>query len=484
MLKIYNNLTKKKEKLKPINPGKIGMYVCGPTVYDHCHLGHARGYVAMDVLRRYLEYCGYEVRHIMNYTDVGHLTDNDEQGEDKIEKKAKAEKVDPMTLAESYIKSCEDDFQSLNIKPAHFNPRPTKYITQIIKFVSELIKKDYAYEANGSVYFSVDKFPDYGKLSGKKKNELISGSRVEVNPEKKNPLDFALWIKSPQGHILKWPSPWGEGYPGWHIECSAMSYDLLGQDTFDIHGGGNENAFPHNENEIAQSEAYLGRKMANFWVLWNMVTVEGIKMSKSLGNFAYIKDALKDYDSAVIRLWVLSSHYRSVINYAINNLEQAKINLTKIGQFLENIKKSANSGQLTKSSSSELNLKRYKSKFEAAMNDDLNTPVALSVLYELMTETNKLIAENNLGSEIARKILALWEKMNKVFGLVISEKEIKIPQEIINLAEKRKIARQKKDFQKADELRDQVLKMGYAIEDQENNGFVVKRVLDKQNQEI
>jgi len=293
MLKIYNSLTRYKEEFKPIHPGKVGMYVCGPTVYEHCHLGHARGYVSMDILRRYLEYLGYEVRFIMNYTDVGHQFDDAEQGEDKIESKAKKEKIDPIAIADRYIESCREDFDALNIKPANFYPRPTRYIAQIIKFVEELIKKDFAYEVNGSVYFSVKKFEEYGKLSGRKTKELLQNVRVEPNPEKKSPIDFALWIKAPEGHILKWKSPWSLGYPGWHIECSVMSLDLLGQDTFDIHGGGNENKFPHNENEIAQSETYLGKKMANFWTLWNMVNVNGTKMSKSLGNYTPAKDALK-----------------------------------------------------------------------------------------------------------------------------------------------------------------------------------------------
>jgi len=474
-LKLYNTLAKKKEEFVPINPGKVGMYVCGPTVYDHCHLGHARGYVSMDVLRRYLEYSGYEVRHIMNYTDVGHLVADAEIGEDKIEKKAKTEKLDPLEIANTYIESCEEDFSALNIQPAHFNPRPTKYIVQIIKFVEELIKKDYAYEVNGSVYFSVDKFPDYGKLSGKKKDDLISGSRVEINPEKKNPLDFALWIKAPKEHILKWESPWGIGYPGWHIECSVMSNDLLGQDTFDIHGGGNENAFPHNENEIAQSECYLGKKMANFWILWNMVTVGGVKVSKSLGNAMSIKDTLKKFNSAVIRLWIISSHYRSVTNYTDESLEQAKTNLARISDFVSNLKGlDSPRAELLESKSRALG-EIYLEKFEKAMNDDLNTPLALSVVYEMITETNKLIAENKLGAEDAKQILAIWEKMNKVFGLKIASSAIKITENIKALAEERKTARIQKDFKASDDLRDKIAELGYIIEDLKDNDYMIKQ---------
>lgn len=477
MLHLYNTLSKKKEVFFSINAGKVGMYVCGPTVYDYCHLGHARGYVAMDILRRYLEYSGYEVRHIMNYTDVGHLVHDAEIGEDKIEQQAKKEKVDPMALAEKYIQSCKDDFEALNIKKANFNPRPTQYIAQIIKFTEDLIKKGFAYEVNGSVYFSVEKFTGYGKLSGKKKEDLIAGARVEVNLEKKNPLDFALWIKAPKEHILKWESPWGVGYPGWHIECSVMSCDLLGGDTFDIHGGGNENAFPHNENEIAQSEAYLGKPMVNFWALWNMVMVDGKKMSKSLGNFTTIKDALKKYDPMVIRLWILSSHYRSVTNFTEDALEQAKVNLRRITDFENNLK---NYRGLTSIDSLEVrpldkNGNRGPTstleKFKEAMDDDLNTPLALSVLYDLITQTNKSIQDNKLQAKEAKLV---WEKINKVFGLIISPEEIKIPELIQELIRKREKARKNKDFKKADELRMEIEKAGYIVEDLKDNNYFLR----------
>lgn len=463
MLEIYNSLIKKKESFKSINPGKVGMYVCGPTVYDHCHLGHARGYVSVDVLRRYLEYLGYEVRHIMNYTDVGHLVNDAEIGEDKIEKRAKKEKIDPIAISDKYIESCEEDFKSLNIKPAHANPRPTKYISEIIKFNQELIRKGFAYETNGSVYFSIDKFPDYGKLSGKKKDDLISGSRIEINSEKKNPLDFVLWIKAPKEHILKWESPWGVGYPGWHIECSVMSADLLGQDTFDIHAGGNENAFPHNDNEIAQSECYLGKKMANFWFLWNMVNVNGQKMSKSLGNFTTIKDAKKKYNPTVIRLWILSSHYRSVANFSEDSIKQAEVNFQRISDFVNNLKNPEASMEAS------IKTSKYQEKFEKALDDDLNTPVALSVLYELITDYNK----NKPGNK--KEILGLWEKMNKVFGLNISKEEAQIPEFIIELAKNRDEAKKIKDFRSADKIRKVIEEKGYFVEDTKDGQKIKKR---------
>ncbi|PIR73302.1 MAG: cysteine--tRNA ligase [Candidatus Moranbacteria bacterium CG10_big_fil_rev_8_21_14_0_10_35_21] len=475
MLKIYNTLTKTKEEFQPIHPGKVGMYVCGPTVYDHCHLGHARGYVNMDTIRRHLEYSGLEVRYIMNYTDVGHLVHDAEVGEDKIEQIAKAEKINPLDVADRYIQSCEEDFTSLNIKKASFNPRPTQYIAQIIKFVADLIEKDIAYEANGSVYFSVEKFPQYGKLSGRKTDELLEGARVEKNPEKKNPLDFALWIKANSEHILKWPSPWSEGYPGWHIECSVMSSDIFAGETFDIHGGGNENIFPHNENEIAQSEAHLGEKMANFWVLWSMVNIEEAKMSKSLKNQTTIKAVLEKYDPMVVRLWILSSHYHSPISYSENSLAQAESNLKRITDFIINLRLRR---WTSKSESGEniIDLEKYKKDFEKAMNDDFNTPVALSVVYDLITETNKLLQNNKLGTAEAKNILVFWEKINKVLGLAIAETTIEIPENITKIAEARKSARQTKDFQKSDDLRKEIEKLGYTIEDLKDNEYQIKKL--------
>lgn len=448
------------------------MYICGPTVYEHCHLGHGRGYVSIDILRRYLEYLGYEVRHIMNYTDVGHLVADAEEGEDKIEKRAKKEKADPIQIADKFIESCKEDFQALNIKAAQFNPRPTKYIAQIISFVSELINKGYAYEINGSVYFSIDKFSNYGKLSGRKKEDLLSGARVEVNPDKKNPLDFALWIKAPKEHILKWESPWSVGYPGWHIECSVMSADLLGQSTFDIHGGGNENKFPHNENEVAQSEAYLGTNMANFWILWNMVNVGGQKMGKSLNNYTTIKDALKKYEPMVLRLWIISAQYRSILDFSESAMEQAKTNLDKIRNFISDLKRISETNAKT---SQTIDTHDYQERFEQAMDDDLNTPLAMSVIYELITESNKSISKNIFTQEDAKNILSLWERINRVLGLKIEEAKVEIPKEIIDLAEERKIAKGNKDFEKSDELRKVIEEKGYLIKDSKDNQYIITK---------
>lgn len=460
-MQVYNYLTRQKEEFKPIHPGKVGMYVCGPTVYDHCHLGHARGYVSMDVLRRYLELQGLEVRHIMNYTDVGHLVNDAEVGEDKIEKKAKAEHIDPLEIANTYIASAEADFTGLNIKPAHFNPRPSQYVAEIIKYVSGLIQKGFAYEVNGSVYFSVEKFPEYGKLSGRKVEELLVGARVETNPEKRNPLDFALWIKATPEHILKWESPWSLGYPGWHIECSVMSCDLLGQDTFDIHGGGVQNIFPHNENELTQSEAYLGEKMANYWILWNDVNAEGgVKMSKSLGNQVTAHDAIQKYGGSVIRLWVMSSHYRSPITYAEKSLEQARSNHGRIAEFVERL-----SAIKEEKGSSGLDLAAYEAKIISALNDDLNTPLALTHLYELITESNKLMDTDSLGQPEAGAILGLWNRLNEVFGLELDGPEFELPESVKQLIEQRQAARAAKDFAESDRLRGEIEGQGFGVED-------------------
>lgn len=463
---IYNKLTNQKEEFVPINPGKVGMYVCGPTVYDHCHLGHGRGYVSMDIIRKYLEFNGYEVRYIMNYTDVGHLVDDAEVGEDKLEKRAKREKIDPIEIANFYIQSCEEDFEALNIKPATFYPRPTKYIDKMINFIERLIEKDFAYESNGSVYFSVEKFPDYGKLSGRKTDELLAGARIEVDMDKRNPLDFALWIKADENHILKWNSPWSIGYPGWHIECSVMSCDLLGENTFDIHGGGNENAFPHNENEIAQSEALIGERMANYWVLWNMVNTNGSKMGKSLGNATNPKEAIKKYGAGTVRLWIISSHYRSIMDYNENALSQASKNLEKISKFINHVQEKLAKNNLTDADLAAIDFDYYQEKFREAMDDDFNTPLALSIFYDLITQTYKLETENKITTVDLKNILSFWNKINSIFSLEILplDKE-EIPAEIIQLAQDRETARKDKNFQEADSLRDKLKERGYEIED-------------------
>lgn len=466
MLHLYNTLSRQKEEFNPINPGKVGMYVCGPTVYDYIHIGNIRSYLTVDILRRYLEYSGFEVRHIENITDVGHLTEDDiaqgDSGEDKIEKKALKEKKTPEEITkffEEYFYSTED---KMNILRAHFFPRATVHIPQVIKMISALIEKGYAYEKNGNVFFDITKFSNYGKLSGNTLDNLKVGARLEEHPDKKNPWDFALWLKAPKEHLMKFESPWSTGYPGWHIECSAMSNEYLG-DTFDIHTGGEDNIFPHHEAEIAQSESFSGKKFVNYWLHTRHLLVDGEKMSKSKENFYKIEDILeKGYSATELRLLFISSHYRSQMNFTWDAITQSKTNFQRISDFVNNLKNPEPGNR------SEIKLEKYQEKFEEAMDDDLNTPVALSVLYELITETNKSNPSNK------KEILGLWEKMNKVFGLNISKEEAELPDQIKKLASERDNAKKIKDFAESDRIRKLIEEKGYTVEDTKE-GYKIKK---------
>jgi cysteinyl-tRNA synthetase len=484
-LKIYNTLSKTKEEFKPLHPGKVGMYVCGPTVYDFIHIGNIKSYVMADTVRRYLEYSGFEVRMIKNITDVGHLTADDiaqaDSGEDKILKKALAEKKTPAEIAKFYENYFHETEERMNIEPAHYFPKATAHIPQMIKIIAGLINKDFAYEKNGNVFFDVTKFPDYGKLSGNTLEQLKVGARLEEHPDKKNPWDFALWLKAPKEHLLRWESPWSVGYPGWHIECSAMSTEYLG-DTLDIHTGGEDNIFPHHEAEIAQTQCWSGQPFVRFWIHGRHLMVSGAKMSKSKGNFYKLEDILeRGFSPMDLRLLLLSGHHRSQINFTWEALEQARANFQRITDFVRNLQQVVDNPQPVVDDVVTEPLRRsvsvtteYQKRFEAAMEDDLNTPLALSILYELITDTNKLLAENKLIASDAKKTLSLWEKMNKVFGLVIPE-AVEIPEKIKTLGEERKAARNAKDFAKSDELRDKLLDLGYIIEDLKDNNYSIKK---------
>ena len=321
-LHLYNTLTRKKEQFIPLEEGKVKMYVCGPTVYGLSHLGHAKTYVSFDVILRYLRYCNYKVLYVQNITDVGHLTDDADEGEDKIVKQAKKDKLHPMQVVEMYTREYFADMDALNILRPDISPRATGHIPEQIEMVQQLIEKGFAYEVNGSVYFDVSKDKEYGKLSGRTLEEAESGTRVNVKSEKRNPADFALWKKAEPNHIMQWNSPWGKGFPGWHLECSAMSMKYLGE-TFDIHGGGMDNQFPHHECEIAQSECATQKPFVKYWLHNNLVTVNGKKMGKSLGNFITLKDIFKKYDPLVIRFFILQSHYRSTLDFSEQALEGA-----------------------------------------------------------------------------------------------------------------------------------------------------------------
>lgn len=473
MLKLFNSLSKTKEEFKPINPGKVGMYTCGPTVYGFVHIGNLRSYILSDTARRYLEYNGYEVRLIKNVTDVGHLTEDDlgqaDSGEDKLLKAASKEKKTPEEIAkfyEGYFKSTEKE---MNILPAQYFPRATAHVPQMIKIIESLLKKGFAYEKNGNVFFDVTKFSDYGKLSGNTLENLRVGARLEEHPDKRNPWDFALWLKAPKEHLLKWESPWSLGYPGWHIECSAMSTEYLGE-TIDIHTGGEDNIFPHHEAEIAQTECYTGKKFVNYWLHTRHLLVDGQKMSKSKGNLYTLEDIKeKGFSAMDIRILLLSSHYRSKMDFSWNALDQARKNLQRINDFVLNLETIA----ARNISGGKFDPDAYQEKFEAAMDDDLNTPLGLSVVYEMITDVNKKIAEDGLSSDDAKKILALWKKINSVFGFVLSG-QAEIPQEIKDLVQKREDARKGKDFKQSDDLRALIEKKGFILKDTKD-GPVVKQ---------
>lgn len=474
MLKLYNTLTNKKQVFKPIEPGKVKMYTCGPTVYNYAHIGNLAAYTFADVLRRFLEYSGFEIRHIVNITDVGHLTADDinqaDSGEDKMLKAALREKKTPEEIANFYTEAFFEDIRKLNIRKAQYYPRATAHIDQMIKTIEILIEKGFAYENNGNVFFDVEKFDDYGKLSNKKIDELKHGARLDEHPDKKNSFDFVLWLKAPKEHILKWNSPWSLGYPGWHIECSAMSMEYLGE-TLDIHTGGEDHIFPHHENEIAQSECSTGKEFSHFWFHNHFLLVNGQKMSKSKNNF-YVLESIeeKGYLPMEFRLLILSSHYRSNLNFTWDKMEEAKKNYQKISRFAKNL-------DLIKpieSADSKTDFP-FAKDFDKALNDDLNTPLAISILYDLISWTNKQKGSKGLTTEQIDQIKSAWKRMNLVFGLKFAEEKSSLPQNIKVLIEKRQQARKNKDFDKSDKIRNEIEKKGFSVEDTKHGQKVLKK---------
>jgi cysteinyl-tRNA synthetase len=473
MLKIYNTLTRKKEDFKPLHEGMVGIYVCGPTVYDHPHLGHAKSYVSFDVVVRYLRYLGYKVRYVQNITDVGHLTDNADEGEDKIELKARLERLEPMELVEKYTRSYFEDMDALNNLRADISPRATAHIPEQIELVEKLLEKSFAYEVNGSVYYDVRKFEEYGKLSGRRLEELESSVRIEPNPDKRFPLDFALWKKANKSHILRWKSPWGEGFPGWHLECSAMSMRYLGE-TFDIHGGGLENVFPHHECEIAQSEASNEKPFVRYWMHNNMVTVGGQKMGKSLGNFVTLKQAFEKHPPMVVRFFILNSHYRSPIDYTEQGLESAANGLQHLLITVNEVKERL---RYAKELALERNIldqiQAHRRRFLEAMDDDLNTAEALAALFQFSKEANLVLSS---GQEISRQALLEMDNFYRTFagdilGIITEaprlregkdEKEESLIQLLVDARNRLRTAKQ---WQLADELRSQLDGLGIILED-------------------
>ncbi len=471
-LQVFNYLTREKETFKPLERKRVGMYVCGPTVQDYAHLGHAKTYVAMDVIVRYLRYSGYKVRYIQNITDVGHLLDT---GEDRILKGARRERIEPMELVETYTRSYFEDMDALGVVRPNISPRASGHIPEQIELVKALLEKEYAYEtAAGDVYFSVEKFAEYGKLSGCKVEELEPGARVAVREEKQHPADFALWKHAEPGHILRWPSPWGWGYPGWHVECSAMAGKYLGE-TFDIHGGGLDNIFPHNECEIAQSEAVTGKPFARYWILSGSLTVNGVKMSKSLGNFITIKEALKLYSPEAIRFFVLSSHYRSPMDFGREALLAAERGIERLHNTVRALR--ARAAESIPSGTADLsyitNLDAHRDAFLAAMDDDFNTPRAIASLFDMSKEVNALLAS---GQPISRGTLGAIDGLyrdlgGQVLGIIPDDLAQEISGELVQklmdvILSIRRRYRENRDWDQADALRRRLMELGIVVKDQ------------------
>lgn len=464
-MKIYNTLTKTKEEFQPINPGQITMYVCGPTVYNYIHIGNARSAIAFDTIRRYFEYRGYKVNYVSNFTDV----------DDKMINEARAEGITVPELADRYIEAYEEDTAALNIEPATKNPRATSEIAAIISFIEKLIKKGYAYESAGDVYYRAKKFAHYGELSSKNIAELEEGASEHVNEEEQNrkedPIDFALWKKQKQPDEIAWESPWGKGRPGWHIECSVMSTKYLG-DTIDIHGGGQDLEFPHHENEIAQSEAATGKKFVHYWMHNGFVTVgaDQEKMSKSLHNFVTVHEILKEVDPQVLRFFMASVQYRRQINYSEENLKQAQTILQRFKNTLINLNYRLKDDT---SNVEDANLREILAKTEAdfvtAMDDDFNVQNALTAIYDLLPVLNANIAAESVDKEALTKAQALLTEWLSIFGIdtaeLIKQNETQGDDEIVALIEQRDEARKNKDWAKSDQLRDQLKEMGVIIED-------------------
>ena len=457
-MKIYNTLTRQKEEFVPVHPGKVGMYVCGPTVYNYIHIGNARPMIIFDTVRRYFEYKGYEVNYVSNFTDV----------DDKIIKKANEEGVTATEIAERYIKECKQDMEALNIKPATHQPRATEEIGGMIKMIQTLIEKGHAYEVDGTVYFKTRSFKDYGKLSKKNIDDLEAGHReIKATGEegKKDPLDFVLWKPKKEGEIA-WDSPWGEGRPGWHIECSEMSKKYIG-DTIDIHAGGEDLIFPHHENEIAQSEACNDEKFANYWMHNGFLNINNKKMSKSAGNFFTVREIGEKYPLQVIRFFMLSAHYRTPLNFSDTLVESAKTGLDRILTAIDLCREMAAKEETGSLSDAEkehfAKVEALVKKFEDAMEDDFNTADAVSAIFEIVRESNSTVKD--FSADYAKKVLKVLEDLCGVLGIETTKEEEILDEEIEKLIEERQAARKNKDFARADEIRDQLLEQGIVLKD-------------------
>ena len=458
-MKVFNTLTKKKEEFVPLEEGKVRMYVCGPTVYNYIHIGNARPMIVFDTVRRYFEYKGYDVNYVSNFTDV----------DDKIIKKAIEEQVSAQEISQRYIAECKKDMAGMNVKPATKHPLATEEICGMVEMISELIEKGYAYEKNGTVYFSTRKFKDYGKLSHKNLDDLRSGGRsllVSGEDEKEDPLDFVLWKPKKEGEPF-WKSPWSDGRPGWHIECSVMSRKYLGEQ-IDIHAGGEDLIFPHHENEIAQSEAANGKEFARYWMHNAFLNIDNRKMSKSLGNFRTVREISEQYDLQLLRFFMLSAHYRSPLNFSAELMEASKNGLERILNATDNLKHLIASVAAEEMSAEEKEAfsktDAYVEEFEKAMDDDFNTADAIAAIFELVKYANTTATAES-SKEYLRGLLDRIVKLGDVLGLILDKKEELLDADIEKLIEERQTARKAKDFARADAIRDELLEKGIILKD-------------------
>ena len=454
----YNTLTKQKDLFKPIEEGKVKIYSCGPTVYKDATIGNMRTNLLNDTLRRVLKYNGYELKHVMNITDVGHLVSDGDEGEDKMLKSAREEHKSPLEIAEHYTKLFFRDLERLNIETPEVVCKATDHIKEMLEMVQKIMKNGYAYETSTAIYFDVSKLDKYGILSGINLNDQKAGARVDVDPEKRNPYDFALWIKAPANHLMKWDSPWGPSYPGWHIECSAMSTKYLGEE-FDIHTGGIDLVPTHHENEIAQNKGACGKNPAHYWIHGEYLLINGGKMSKSLGNTYLIDDIIaRGYSPLAYRLFNYSCHYRGKLNFTWEGIESANTSLIRLR---EGYQKHLNGN----SDISDEIIANIENRFHQAINDDMNMPLALSVVWEAVKYPEK-----------SPKIAQLLKKFDTVLGIKIDEvQETKIPQEILDLVEERKQARSDKNWSESDRLRDLIAEKGYIVKDMKDGTEVLKK---------
>ena len=450
---LYNTMTRKKEELVPLVPGRISMYACGPTVYNYFHIGNARPFIVFDTLRRYLVYRGYAVTFVQNFTDI----------DDKMIRRANEEGTSVAALGERFIAEYYRDADALGIARASANPRATEHIPEIIALVQKLVDGGHAYApGNGDVYFSVRSFPGYGKLSGQNIDDLENGARVEPGDGKRDPLDFALWKGEKPGEPA-WDSPWGRGRPGWHIECSAMSMALLGE-SFDIHAGGQDLIFPHHENEIAQSEAATGKPFARYWLHNGYINVDNQKMSKSLGNFFTVRDISREFDLEAVRMFMLSVHYRNPVNFSRELIQQAEAALTRLRTARERLAEAQRADETPEDTVFTASLDGFRTRFEAAMDDDLNTADALGALFDLARACNIFVTQPR-GGDAIDAAAALFDRLCGVLGLLQHKRDAAAPAEALELLEQRQQARAARDFARADEIRDRLKAMGFAVED-------------------